>query len=531
MSKTSESKTAVAELIGELDRTRREYAKAALQVTQLEAQIEQLKDSEMRKDMRIAKLEAEISSRDEKHRQAVSALEEEFKTKDLAWAHRVRQLEIELQRFQKENVSVVQLEKENRSLREAVLENQATMEKLQAINEDLRQRTVEESKNQSAFLEAEFKRRLQESEKKFRAEAYRALSEEAKLALQGNDHLQTVLQRQNDSIEAVLLRCKTLEAAHAKVQEEQEESQQSLQRHVAEVQRLKKLLADAKQRGAQLDEALKQRRVERASLELLFVEYENTRKQLSEAKEKSRRAAREAERWRARAVQLTHELDDDQREAAEAKLLQIQAQSDSIEAHLERRRKRDAKKLESGQASTASRGPESAAWDDLSDDEVTDGAGHGGQVQSVDPMEILAMWNVSFDAWRPEGRQDIGGEDQVDTNEQARDHFPPVEPTKPPVSTAKEGTNDPQPPTSSKRIPRGPTCEEIAIDKNKGLSVLSQPKSHTIPSGARHFKGGRGAGGAKPLMPPLTELSIVSQGEFKMAKKVTDLSANRFLIP
>ena len=39
--------------------------------------------------------------------------------------------------------------------------------------------------------------RLAESEKKFQSEAYRALSEEAKVALQGNDHLQTVLSKQN----------------------------------------------------------------------------------------------------------------------------------------------------------------------------------------------------------------------------------------------------------------------------------------------------------------------------------------------
>lgn len=55
---------------------------------------------------------------------------------------------------------------------------------------------------------------------------------------------------------------------------EQELSQQSLRMHQVEAQKLRKQLTDSKSRCQQLEEDLHQRRIERASLELLFIEYE-----------------------------------------------------------------------------------------------------------------------------------------------------------------------------------------------------------------------------------------------------------------
>ena len=55
---------------------------------------------------------------------------------------------------------------------------------------------------------------------------------------------------------------------------EQDLSHQSLQLHQAEVQKLRKQLSDSKSRCQQLEDSLKQRRIERASLELLYMEYE-----------------------------------------------------------------------------------------------------------------------------------------------------------------------------------------------------------------------------------------------------------------
>lgn len=564
----NETKTAMTELIGELDRTRKEFAKSALQVTQLDTQLQTTRDELMRRDQRILQLENEMQQKEERHRQIINTVEEEYKSKELSWAHRSKGLELEVQRLTSENTAMTQLERENRQLRDTILENQSVMERLQAINDDLRNKAKEDAKDQTAFLEVEFKKRLAESEKKFRAEAYRALSEEAKLALQGNDHLQTVLQRQNDSIEAVLLRCKTLEQAHSKIQEEQEANVQSIQSHVAEIHRLKKQLADAKSKGVMMDEALKQRRVERASLELLFVEYETTRKQLAQMKEKARRAVREADRWKSRAVQLTHELDDEQREAAEAKLANMQTQSDNIETHLERRRQREMRRAKVAEANAdganALRQAEGtggsddggafsdgAAWDGVSDEEEENaGVRNSLRQRNVDPMEILAMWNVNFDSWRPP------------TEEEEEGQASNISPSKEPKDNAKYSTEaisdvpenvfgrsapvgtGPSPPSGAVPIPNvggsysgsmRQTVQERSSYLDQKLSVLSQPKSTAYPPGARHYvKGGR-----KPLelqrqpMPPLQELSTVSKGEFKIAKRGTTNSAdaNRFLVP
>ncbi len=583
------AKAAVNELISELDRTRKEFAKASLQITQYETLLQDSKDSEQRKDHRIAQLEVEMASRDEKNRQVVALMEEEHRTKDTAWNHRVKHLELELRRLQAESNAAAVMEKENRQLRETVLENQAVMERLQQANDDLRLKFKSENKDQLQSLEEEFKRRLEESEKKFRAEAYRALSEEAKLALQGNDHLQTVLQRQNDSIEAVLLRCKTLENAHSQVQREQETTAADLQNHLAEIGKLRKLLAESKARGDLMDEALKQRKVERASLELLFIEYESTRKQLAQAKEKARRSAREAERWKGRAVQLAHELDDEQREAAEAKMINMQAQSDVIEGHLERKRQRDQQRArvrqqaaEGSAAFRSMQGPDEAQppsggdddgapWEGVSDEEPVDDPRLSKARASIDPMEILAMWNVNFDTWRPPEDPSQLSASAVDAPAPGpamsaplpnlRQQNPGAQPAgTQPVTLSSGGSSvvarEPQSTLNPVRPPphaSSATVSERAERLNKALSVMSQQKNTAFPPGARHYAAGAHGtasssvgtnsivGHSAPRMSgqrgmpggpssQLSEMSIVSKGEFKTAKK-SSAEGQRFLVP
>lgn len=573
----TEAKSAMSELITELDRTRKEFAKSAMQVTQLETQLQTTRDDLVRKDQRILTLESDLTATEERHRQLVNTMEESYKSKELAWLHRVKTLELEVNRLQAENEAMLLLERENRQLRDTILENQSVMERLQSINDDLRNKAKEENKDQSAFLETEFRKRLADSEKKFRAEAYRALSEEAKLALQGNDHLQTVLQRQNDSIEAVLLRCKTLEQSHSKIQEEQEENLSSINAHVSEIQRLKKQLLEARSKGNMMDEALKQRRVERASLELLFVEYETTRKQLAQVRERCRRAQRESERWKNRAVQLTHELDDEQRESAEAKLSAMQQQSDNIETHLEKKKQRDSKRArvlasnadgatalrqaEDAAAAMWSDGGESdaAAWDAMSDEEEQHG-GRGLNHRTVDPMEILAMWNVNFDSWRPTRDEEnsptkvqsfekpVGRVQPAETISDVAEMRPGSGPA--PVSLGGVGaqTSSELPPVGTS--PVGGQSHMIAFPPQAGstnmrvadrralldskLSVLSQPKSTAVPPGARHYAKGipkRPLDLQRAPMPPMQELNTVSKGEFKIAKRGGSGGDGRFLVP
>jgi hypothetical protein len=570
----TEAKSAMSELITELDRTRKEFAKSAMHVTQLETQLQTTRDDLVRKDQRILTLESDLTATEERHRQLVNTMEESYKSKELAWLHRVKTLELEVKRLQADNEAMLLLERENRQLRDTILENQSVMERLQSINDDLRNKSKEENKDQSAFLEAEFRKRLADSEKKFRAEAYRALSEEAKLALQGNDHLQTVLQRQNDSIEAVLLRCKTLEQSHSKIQEEQEENLTSINAHVSEIQRLKKQLLEARSKGNMMDEALKQRRVERASLELLFVEYETTRKQLAQVRERCRRAQRESERWKNRAVQLTHELDDEQRESAEAKLSAMQQQSDNIETHLEKKKQRDSRRArvlasnadgatalrqaEDAAAAMWSDGGESdaAAWDAMSDEEEQH-AGRSLHHRTVDPMEILAMWNVNFDSWRPSQDEDpskvasverqVGRPQQVETISDVPEIRPASVPHTNLTSNAVPSSSDLPPVGAS---PVGGQSQMIAFPPQAGstnmrvadrrafldskLSVLSQPKSTAVPPGARHYAKNipkRPLDLQRQPMPPMQELNTVSKGEFKIAKRGGSGGDGRFLVP
>jgi hypothetical protein len=606
----AEARAAMAELVGELDRTRKEFAKATLQLTHLETTVQHLKDAEMKKDQVIAHLESELARREASFSEELSILQEEARSKEAAFAHRTRFLDMEVTRLKQEVEVANTYEKENRQLRETVLENQATIEKLQVLNEELRTRAKEDARDHASQLEAEFKRRLGESEKKFRAEAYRALSEEAKIALQGNDHLQTVLQRQNDSIEAVLLKCKHLEQAHSKIAGEQEISAQNLQHHVAEIQRLKKQLNDARGRNTQLEEALRQRKVERASLELLYIEYESGRKQLAKEKERCRRATREAERWRNRSVQLTHELTGDQREAAEAKLVALSSHNATMEAHATKTRQRQDRlerareKNQAGagmlrQAGGATPDPDDLGggadddWSQVSSDDgnaIDDAVLSGARGPTVNPMEILAMWNANFDGGRgggglpgqiaagseamaddetlmlehrggesaatPTSRQsplDDGagdpsperGTSSSARNQQPHQHHggpvaaPIAKPTSaplrdastahassagPPGSATEQGgaglTN-----ASSSGGPRlnpvrpPPRVDDTRKDRDKMLSVLSQPKQSTLPAPARSFAVQQHTMQMKrqaaPALAPGSNLTVVSHGVAK----------------
>lgn len=359
------SNSAVAELVKELDRTRKEYSRSLLQLAQLQGTVQSFQQQVDDKDATIADLERKLTEMNEENRARQREEEERHAATGTALAHRARHLEVEMQRLQRENESMSKLEADNTSLRETILDCQANIERLRLANQDLLQRMKDgggagggrggnaaaSSPNRNAGnggasgggggsayedLEAQFQKKLAVAEKKFRAEAYKALSEEAKSALQGNDHLQIVLKRQNDSIEMVLARCKQLEEAHDEVLRQNEDAGQHLNQHMKEAQRLAQQLEETRSKNRLLDEAMKQRKVERASLELLYVEYEQQKKKLQLAEEKARRSAREAARWHDRAVQLTHELSADQRAAAEKKLAQIEGVSFTIEDNARR---------------------------------------------------------------------------------------------------------------------------------------------------------------------------------------------------
>jgi hypothetical protein len=600
----SEARAAMAELVSELDRTRKEYAKATLQLTHLETTVQHLKDAEMKKDQVIAHLESELARREASFGEELAILQEEVRSKETAFAHRTKFLEMEIQRLKQEVEVANSFERENRQLRDTVLENQATIEKLQIINEELRARAKDDVRDHAAQLEVEFKKRLAESEKKFRAEAYRALSEEAKIALQGNDHLQTVLQRQNDSIEAVLLKCKTLEQAHSKIAGEQEISGQNLQHHVAEIQRLKKQLADTKGRNTQLEETLRQRKVERASLELLYIEYENGRKQLTKEKERCRRAIREAERWRNRSVQLTHELTGEQREAAEAKLVAVSTHNATMEAHAVKSRLREertdrarqknasgAQMLRQVGGATPDPGqddPDADRWSQVSSDDedaVDDETLLGGKGNTMNPMDILAMWNSNFESYGagasnvmsgevPEEIEDRdggadGGPVDPDTEDVPRMIAPAQQKPTPshvpdghgvsPRSTrvlymrsedGSEGGTGARGPglsgsldgssTSRMNVARPPPrVDDQRKVRDQALSVLSLPRQPTLPAPARHFavqqttqmlKRQERQSAAPVLMS--NELRVISHGQLKTkTASGSGASASRFITP
>eukprot|EP01012_Entosiphon_sulcatum_P068737 TRINITY_DN990_c0_g2_i1.p1 TRINITY_DN990_c0_g2~~TRINITY_DN990_c0_g2_i1.p1 ORF type:complete len:548 (+),score=135.90 TRINITY_DN990_c0_g2_i1:101-1744(+) len=530
----SETKSAMQELLGELEHTRKEYAKASLQMTQQETLINHLKDSDAKKDAIIAHLEDELRNQEQLHLQELSVAQEEAKTAQLEADHRIRYLELEVARLKDENVIYTRFEKENRDLRQAVMQQQEQVEKLQQLTEDLKTRNKDNLTDFRSQLEDEFQRRLAEAERQYQAEAYRALSEEARIALQGNDHLQTVLQRQNDSIESVLGRCKQLEASHKKLKLEQDLSQQSLQLQQQEMQRLRKQLGDSKARCAQLEESIKQRRVERASLELLYMEYEANRKEMQRLQDKLRRAQREVERWRHRTLALQEEIG---RSVSPQRFQRIQRHTEELRAASE--------EYTSGRRSRGSRRSRSAGkdsgvrpgWGALSEEEtdwetVVEGEKDGGKPK-VDPMEILAMWNVNFENYRkpgepqPQSQQSQSHASQSQSQDAATmdgDIGDGTLPHSAPTATAAGSPlRQPQPPLERKRPKMTTDQERVKHDRN--LSVLSKRKFKSLPP-QHHLHMAATSHRAADAFP-----FTVAQGSVHFGAKPAQATQQRFLIP
>eukprot|EP01060_Flectonema_neradi_P015922 TRINITY_DN22554_c0_g1_i1.p1 TRINITY_DN22554_c0_g1~~TRINITY_DN22554_c0_g1_i1.p1 ORF type:complete len:611 (+),score=169.46 TRINITY_DN22554_c0_g1_i1:187-1833(+) len=546
------------DLLAELDQTRREYAKLSMQLTQQDALIQHLKDAEGKKDQVITFLQEELQRVNQMNGQEAEVVGEEAKTKVMELDHRNKYLELEIARLTEENKLFSSFEKENRNLRESLLQYEAVVEKLQGSNDDLKSRSNTEMVDFRAQLESEFKRRLSDAEKKFRAEAYRALSEEAKIALQGNDHLQMVLQRQNDSIEGVLARCKQLETSHDRMRTEQDLAQQNLKQHQYEVHKLRKQLKESKEKNSQLEDALKQRRIERASLELLYMEYEATRKELAKTNASKRRAQKESERWKNRALQATTDMGNaDQfivtenavkRQERVDEQLRKERQRRDRRQRLRERRAENASKLENAEGGGITTDPTSSdAMSDhsLADDDHLNGGHNATANNRVSPMEALAMWNINFEAWQNESGPPPRPDDPTSTDNQIRydgdidtegDGDAAYHP-EPPAAASKDVVSS-KPRPAKEKVKNSPDTTQARLTADRNLSVLSRRRVQAVPPHVLRNKGVH-AQTSRTGAPAPDFLTVVSsEGKFVQRKKSFSTSqqgpgkgANRFFVP
>ena len=550
----SETKTAMQDLLAELDQTRREYAKLSLQLTQQDALIQHLKDAEGKKDQVINFLQEELQKVSQMSGQEAEVQGEEAKTRVMELDHRNKYLELEITRLVEENQLFSSFEKENRNLRESLLQYEAVVEKLQGSNDDLKSRANTEMVDFRAQLESEFKKRLSEAEKKFRAEAYRALSEEAKIALQGNDHLQMVLQRQNDSIEGVLARCKQLETSHERMRTEQDLAQQNLKQHQYEVHKLRKQLKESKEKNSQLEDALKQRRVERASLELLYMEYEATRKELAKTNASKRRVQKESERWKNRALQATTDMGkSDQFVATENAVKRQERVDEQLRKERQRRDRRqrirerraeNAVKLEDAEAAVTTDPTSSDAMSDHSITEDNQLRSNNHINNRVSPMEALAMWNINFEAWQNEAGVPPRPDDPSSTDNQIRydgdidtegDGDAAYHPEPPAVGSKDDVSSKPRP--SKEKVRNSPDTTQTRLAADRNLSVLARRRVQAVPPHVLRNKTMQSQT-SRTGAPAPDFLTVVSaEGKFVQRKKNCTIGSqsgkgpNRFFVP
>ena len=501
--KIIDGKTAVTELVQELDRTRRELAKSTLVLSQAETANMQLKESLSIKEKTLSQLQQELVERDASHRLEVTAVAQGSDTHHQVSNQKIHFLESEVDRLRKENEVLGEYMTQNQQLRQVLTQAHDALAELQRANAELRSKMVSEIQSKTHSLEEEMNRRLVESERKLREDAFNALSEESKVALAGNDKLQTVLQRQNETLDSVLQRCKDLEEAQSKVEEERLLIENDASTQQREINRLHRILDESNDRGYQLEDALKQRRVERASFELLFVEHNAIKEQLEKEKDKGRRALREADRWREKSYTLAEQLGSDEKRDAIMKLQAIASHSELLERNAERNKKRKDRIRESrkknAEVAQAVQNFESGVDERMmnqntnnDDDEDEDDENENendqenendiveemfdttkkrqGKLQ-VSAMDILAIWNVNYQ------NEDAGYFNNSTTTNNNNHHN---------VESRKEPTTL-LPPIHKNNNSSKPS-QQLVVDQQRaqrdlGLSVTSAPKlphSHNI---------------------------------------------------
>eukprot|EP00758_Cryptobia_borreli_P005236 Tbor_TRINITY_DN4793_c0_g1::TRINITY_DN4793_c0_g1_i1::g.17004::m.17004 len=223
-----------------------------------------------------------------------------------------------------------------------------------------------------------------------------------------NSYLHHLLKKQEESIDTVLMRCRQLEAANDLMEWKMKQNNDQIELIRGDQT---KLLTTQTQNQQQVNE-LKRRNIDSASLELLFVEYNECKRNLVKKEEKCRKLTREANRWQNRAMQLTHILRDDEREAGKRKILKLQAMGDNIEMNAIR-----ASYKEKIQAKAIARQRQGASAFRRINGEVNAGVTqyttgrdiisnnnqrsstqltHPIDALEISASEILAMWNANY---------------------------------------------------------------------------------------------------------------------------------------
>eukprot|EP01064_Diplonema_japonicum_P005219 TRINITY_DN13517_c0_g1_i1.p2 TRINITY_DN13517_c0_g1~~TRINITY_DN13517_c0_g1_i1.p2 ORF type:complete len:278 (+),score=85.13 TRINITY_DN13517_c0_g1_i1:777-1610(+) len=274
-----------------------------------------------------------------------------------------------------------------------------------------------------------------------------------------------------------------------------------------------------RQKNTQLEEALKQRRVERASLELLYMEYEASRKELTKSNAQVRRVQRECDRWKTRAVKMNYDSGVAGFEQAE----EMAKRQEKVDEQLrkERARRERRQKLREKRLNAATNGDNNGATTDPSSSDY-DYAGSDKEdtANRVNPMEILAMWNINFDAWQEEN---IPPREKFDNNTIQYTHY---------EGDAEAVEGDPQeeyhpaPPKKNKTVPE--TTSQSRLKADRGLSVLSKTKTKQLHP--RYTKP-KGREVSSSFSESLTVIN--SEGEFSVRNKKQDgkSGGNRFFVP
>eukprot|EP01002_Notosolenus_urceolatus_P014344 NODE_573_length_1954_cov_33.025722_g460_i0.p1 GENE.NODE_573_length_1954_cov_33.025722_g460_i0~~NODE_573_length_1954_cov_33.025722_g460_i0.p1 ORF type:complete len:637 (-),score=155.52 NODE_573_length_1954_cov_33.025722_g460_i0:42-1787(-) len=241
-------------LASTVDKLTVEKEAALIMLKELQEEMERVRKERAEQDGQKDRTAAATDLEREVKERELFSRNEELAAASMIAEHRIHQLEIELDRCQDELHLSSEIVDENRRLREQVLNQEESLVTLRNKAADLE--SGEASRGEALALqlrlEDEFSRKLKEAEKAVRKEVFEALSDEAKVALHGAHQLQNMLHTQNDTIELMLTRCKTLDDDHAKLKADMALADQSTNLHLAEIRRLKKRLDESKAQNSEL---------------------------------------------------------------------------------------------------------------------------------------------------------------------------------------------------------------------------------------------------------------------------------------
>ena len=292
-----------------------EMAALQAQVEQLEAAaaasnelVQHLREQNEAHAANAAEMSGRLEREREQHEEELRMEETEREVRQEEADHSVAVLEQKLAQLRADTAAGQIIEEENMSLRRRVEELLTQMERESTAHAEETHRLKKEAFNLRMQLEQTFRKSLQEMDSKYHQRAFEDMSEESKNALVANSKLKEELALQSIGIESLMARYKAQEAAAKKLRLENEVLRKNQELQMEQIAVLKRAQHAAGEHSATLTKTVGELQAEKADATRRADELGDAARELRATSAQLEKSRQRAERWKARAFDLSRQL-------------------------------------------------------------------------------------------------------------------------------------------------------------------------------------------------------------------------------